>query len=888
MSGIFRCLTWVLVLVCSVLVWPLHAQATSQVLNTSDILNQKEREWLALNQSRLILAVETGYAPFVFLDSQGNIAGLAHDYLRLLEQKLGAHFEQRRFSNLDDAFAEVRRGEVHIVNAVTQTPSRSEFLLFTSPFVSVPNVIIARKDRADQINERDLVSLKVSLVKGYAVTEHLTASLTTLDPQLVPDDLSALLDVSFGRADATVIDLATASYLIQQKSITNLRVAGELGTGITLSIGSSKKEPLLNSILQKGLGAISTEERQEIHDRWVNASGTGIFLDRRFWFAIGALLLLALGIITFILLWNRALRKQVALRTAEIWQERQALFESKQNLAITLNSIGDAVIATDPAGRVTHMNPTAERLTDWALAEAIGRPLTEVFHIVNAATREPSADPVQLVMKRGEVVGLANHTVLLAKGGQEYQISDSVAPIRNASGEIVGVVLVFSDVTERYRAEETLRESESRVQKKLKAILSPEGNINLLELSDIIDIPAIQSMMDDFYKVTGILSAILDTSGKVLIAVGWQDICTKYHRVNPQMCRNCAESDTLLSQGVEPGTFKFYKCKNGLWDVVTPLMVGDRHIGNLFSGQFFFEDDEIVPEFFCARARHHGLNEADYMAALDRVPRFTRDKITAAMSFFIKLAQTISQLSYSSIKLARTVNEQKLVEEALNQSIREKTALLMEVHHRVKNNLQVISSLLRMEAVRSNVADTKAVLTDMQGRIRSMALLHKSLYRSGTFASIDLGSYLQQVTTQTFSSQSTHPDLVQLKLNLGSVLVGMDQAISAGLLVNELISNCLKHGFPQERRGEVSVVLQPVDAETQTDAALWRLCVSDTGVGLAPDFEERRKASLGMQLANDLSQQIGGNLAIDSKPGQGAQFSVIFTALAPKALVMPV
>jgi PAS domain S-box-containing protein len=237
---------------------------------------------------------------------------------------------------------------------------------------------------------------------------------------------------------------------------------------------------------------------------------------------------------------------------------------------------------------------------------------------------------------------------------------------------------------------------------------------------------------------------------------------------------------------------------------------------------------------------------------------------------------------------ARDITERKAAEQALQQSLKNQTALLMEVHHRVKNNLQVISSLLRMEAGRSNVADTKAVLTDMQGRIRSMALLHKSLYRSGTFASVDLGSYLQEVTTQAFSSQSKHPDLVQLTLNLGSVLVGMDQAISAGLLVNELISNCLKHGFPQERRGEVSVVLQPVDAETQTDAALWRLCVSDTGVGLAPDFEERSKASLGMQLANDLSQQVGGDLAIHSKPGQGAKFTVIFTALAPEALVMPV
>ena len=140
----------------------------------------------------------------------------------------------------------------------------------------------------------------------------------------------------------------------------------------------------------------------------------------------------------------------------------KALAESEQNLAITLNSIGDAVIATDPAGRVARMNPTAQRLCGWTLADAIGHPLAEVFCIVNAATRKPVADPVQQVMAHGQVVGLANHTVLLARDGREYPIADSASPIRNAAGAIAGVVLVFSDVTEKYRAEETLRKSEEQ------------------------------------------------------------------------------------------------------------------------------------------------------------------------------------------------------------------------------------------------------------------------------------------------------------------------------------------------------------------------------------------------------------------------------------------
>lgn len=143
-------------------------------------------------------------------------------------------------------------------------------------------------------------------------------------------------------------------------------------------------------------------------------------------------------------------------------EQEAALRASEENLAITLQSIGDAVIATDPHGRITRMNGTAERLTGWPLTAAAGRPLGEVFHIIHAQTRAPAADPVQRVLDSGEIVALANHTALLARDGREYQIFDSAAPIRTRSGEIAGVVLVFADVTEQYRVRQALQESESR------------------------------------------------------------------------------------------------------------------------------------------------------------------------------------------------------------------------------------------------------------------------------------------------------------------------------------------------------------------------------------------------------------------------------------------
>ncbi len=154
-------------------------------------------------------------------------------------------------------------------------------------------------------------------------------------------------------------------------------------------------------------------------------------------------------------------------------QRVEQLRRSEENLAITLQSIGDAVISTDANGNIARMNPTAERLTGWTLADAKGMPLTEVFRIINAYTREPCRSPVEQVMEHGNVVALENHTTLIARDGIEYHISDSAAPIRDTAGKITGIVLVFSDVTERYQSEAALRRADERFRRTFKLIPNP-------------------------------------------------------------------------------------------------------------------------------------------------------------------------------------------------------------------------------------------------------------------------------------------------------------------------------------------------------------------------------------------------------------------------------
>ncbi|MCP4154800.1 MAG: response regulator [bacterium] len=161
---------------------------------------------------------------------------------------------------------------------------------------------------------------------------------------------------------------------------------------------------------------------------------------------------------------NRAyqehLEELVAKRTKQLAKSNEALRESEENLSITLDSIGDAVIATDKKGNVTRMNPVAEKLTGWPLEEAAGVHLSKVFHIINADTLQPAQSPLEQVMNSGQIVGLAADTILVARDKNQRRIADSGAPILSKDGSIVGVVLVFRDITDQYKLEEQLRQSQ--------------------------------------------------------------------------------------------------------------------------------------------------------------------------------------------------------------------------------------------------------------------------------------------------------------------------------------------------------------------------------------------------------------------------------------------
>ncbi|HEX9508116.1 MAG TPA: histidine kinase dimerization/phosphoacceptor domain -containing protein [Myxococcales bacterium] len=218
---------------------------------------------------------------------------------------------------------------------------------------------------------------------------------------------------------------------------------------------------------------------------------------------------------------------------------------------------------------------------------------------------------------------------------------------------------------------------------------------------------------------------------------------------------------------------------------------------------------------------------------------------------------------------ARDVTPSKTAER-LRAALKEKEVLLKEVHHRVKNNLQVISSLLNLQA--RHIEDGKALemFKESQNRVRSIALIHEKLYQSKDLTHVGASGYLKNLVSNLLATYGVRSNAVALSVEPNDILLGVDLAIPLGLIVNELISNALKHAFVEGKRGEVRVDLQCQDHRNHL------LCVSDNGRGFPRELDFRKAPSLGLQLVCTLTEQLGGSIELSRD--QGTTFRVAFKA----------
>lgn len=220
------------------------------------------------------------------------------------------------------------------------------------------------------------------------------------------------------------------------------------------------------------------------------------------------------------------------------------------------------------------------------------------------------------------------------------------------------------------------------------------------------------------------------------------------------------------------------------------------------------------------------------------------------------------------IGVLRDITEAKKVQEELQKSLREKEILLREIYHRVKNNMQIMASLLRLQARQAQDERTKELFRESQARIRTMALVHERLYQSEDFSSIDFSDYINHMAVHLMSLYHEKSRNIDLEIKSQGVYLDINRAIPCALLLNELITNALKHAFPLNQPGKLTIILE------KRPRGKYYLLVEDNGVGLSPEIDIEKAETLGLQLINDLTVQLGGQLKVYRN--QGTAFEVVF------------
>ncbi|MCX5908777.1 MAG: ATP-binding protein [Deltaproteobacteria bacterium] len=270
------------------------------------------------------------------------------------------------------------------------------------------------------------------------------------------------------------------------------------------------------------------------------------------------------------------------------------------------------------------------------------------------------------------------------------------------------------------------------------------------------------------------------------------------------------------------------------------------------------------------------------------VPLVSEDKVIGSLLFQsqtpqayqhknLQLAVRIAAQIAGAVANSKLFAELKRAEQALKASVEqikvsltEKEVLLKEIHHRVKNNLQVISSLLNWQSRYIQDPSALEMFKESQNRVKLIALIHEKLYQSKDLARVNFGEYVESLATHLFRSYQISGKEISLQIDMQGIFLGIDKAIPCGLVINELISNSFKHAFPPPRQGVIALSLKPEAGDQLI------LVVKDSGVGFPEDLDFRSAESLGMQLVNILTSQMGGTIELDRQ--KGTEFRITFPA----------
>ena len=577
------------------------------------------------------------------------------------------------------------------------------------------------------------------------------------------------------------------------------------------------------------------------------------------------------------------------------------LEESEKSLSLTLQAIGDAVVSTDLEGRVTRMNRTAERLSGWPAGAALGHPLESVFHLVDAGGGELEPDPVGRALGGDREEECLGECLLLGRT-RNFRIGYRSAPIADAQGELHGAIFVFSEAKPGELDRGLLDESEGRFRRFSEA--SPMGlhiyrlgeesslilsqanpaadrelgmpNASLLgrtieELFPWMAQTEAPQRLREVAEEGHIWRAELDRApggpdsrifGLVAFRVSSREIAVLF-------------SDVTARRGEERRSKRNEAFLEGLLETIPlPVFAKDRggrylRVNRAFGSFLGVSPDtlqgkdvfDVYPEDLARTYRERDedlLRQGGvqvYETKLSGADGAMYD-IIAHKATFAGADGEVAGL----IGVIEDITERKRADEEIRRLLAEKELVLREVHHRIKNNMKTVESLLELQAEAAENVPVREALSVASGRVRSMMLLYDKLYRAPQTDSLSLATYLPDLVRKVVAN-FPRSEAVRVAAEIEDIAVDAKRLSVLGMIVNELVSNSMKYAFRSREQGMLAV------SATLAPSGHVRLSVGDDGPGMPDSTDFDNSTGFGLSLVALLAKQLRGGVRIEREAG---------------------
>ncbi len=571
-----------------------------------------------------------------------------------------------------------------------------------------------------------------------------------------------------------------------------------------------------------------------------------------------------------------------------------------------IESAQEGIWIIDPFQRTTYVNPRMAAMLGYTVEEMAGRPL---FDFVDARGTNTASES----LRRGTGSREAYDLAFASKDGRRVLTRMSTSPVLNGEGEYAGALAFVTDVTVEREALSALRLSEEKFANAFR--LSPDaitisrlGDGVLMEVNDgftrltgyapeeavgrslrtlgmwasmedggrmrdllrdhgtLRDHEVPLRTKDGSEKIGSISATLLEVGPDRLVLATTRDV-TEQRRAEEALRR----SEELYRNIYSTGALAFV-----IWRADRRILDWNRRAEELFGwskeevlGLDFF--DVMVPSSQRANVEAFVRDILQTRRGSVNVNQnATKDGRVILCEWYNAILHDRSGQVEAVVSMGLDVTERQAAADRLRASLEEKEALLREVHHRVKNNLQIVSTLLSLQGAQTSDTGERALLKESQSRVRSMSLVHEKLYQAPNLARVDFGAYLSDLAAQLFRVYGMDRGRVTPVIAVAGAELPMDTAINLGLIVNELMTNSLKYAFPNDRKGEVRI--------SMSRNGRWSLVVEDDGVGLPEGLDYRATGTLGLMLVMTLVAQMRGEIRLASAPG--TRYTITFDGLS--------